>query len=76
MKRAVPAGSVRPVSRSDSRTIVTQSECVMPLRYAARYAPLVRILTLVLDQFASVVRTQVRNPLCANLPCEPGRPAC
>lgn len=34
----------RPGSRSASRTIVTQSECAIPLRYAARYALLVRIL--------------------------------
>lgn len=38
-------------------------------RYAARYALLVRILELVLEQFAPVVRTQVRNPPWR----EPGR---
>lgn len=46
------------------------------LRPMISYALSVLIWALVLGQFAPVVRTQVRNPLCANLPCEPGRPAC
>lgn len=49
-------------SRSASRTIFTQSECVTLPRYAARYALLVRILALVLGQFAPVVRTQGSQP--------------
>lgn len=63
-------------SRSASRTIVTQAPCAILPRYAVRYALLVRILALVLGQFAPVVRTLVRPPLCANLPCKPERSAC
>lgn len=60
-----PAGGVRPSSRGGSRTIFTQSECAILRRYAARYALLVR--TLVLGQFAPVVRAIGSQPLCANL---------
>jgi len=64
---AAPAGSAGPDSRSASRTIVTQSECAITPRYAARYALLVRTLALVLGQFAPVVRTTGSQPLYANL---------
>lgn len=50
-------------SRSASRTIVTQAPCVILPRYAARYALLVRILALMLGQFAPVVRMSGSQPL-------------
>lgn len=53
--------------RSASRTIVTQSECVTLPRYVARYALLVRILALVLGQFARRFATPYARTFRANL---------
>lgn len=55
-------GGISRQYRSCSAQCFTLSECVIPPWFAAKYALLVRILALVLGQFAPVVRTPGSQP--------------